>query len=179
MDKNLKLAVICSFTFAMSMFIFAWQKEYIIFRFKSLSYQGNSSASHEKKTVNLFYWVHDRWNKEETNIIWSNNIAESIGAIVKSWLILIEEEKLINKKITLLSSLLGPNKNELYLSFDRNLIDDEESTISKLMLIESLLKTLRENSNQITKVRLLKHHQTIWDNHLDLYHSWPIEGFLS
>ena len=178
MNKNLKIVVICLSAFVIAFFVFAWNEEYIIFKFRSLSYQSNCLI-HKKKSVNLYYWVHERWNKEAINLIWSDNIAQDVSSLIKSWLILIEEEKLIDKKITLISCLVGQNNNEVYLTFDRNLIDNEQSTISKLMLIESLLKTIRENIGQVNKVRLLKHHQAICDNHLDLYHSWPIEGFLN
>ncbi len=178
MNHNLKWTIICATSFLVALLFFACRNEYIILNFRSLTNKSHAIAP-KKKNINLFYWTHERWNKEEVEVIWTSNLQNNIATMVKSWLILIEEEKLIDKKITLLSALVAANQNELYISLDRNPFDDDQSTIKKLMLVESLLKTLRENKVPIKKVRLLKHHQTIWDHHLDFYHPWPIEGFLT
>lgn len=178
MNDNQKWAVICGVSFLAAFLLFACRNEYIILNFRSFRYKSANIAI-KKKHVNLFYWDHNRWNKEEVEVIWTRSTQADIESLVKSWLILMEEEKIIDKKINLISALVSINQNEAYLSFDRNPFDDEQSTFKKLMFVESLLKTIRESKAQIKKVRFLKHHQTIWDHHLDFYHSWPIEGFLN
>lgn len=177
MNTNIKWIIICCASLIGAFSLFAIRNDYIIFNFRSLR-QSDNQILQNKKTIKLFYWNHDRWNKEDCEVIWSANTQSDISSIIKSWLVVVEEEKLIDKKINLMSALVSANKNEVYLSFDRNPFDDDQSTIKKLMLAESLLKTLRENNIAIKKVRFLKHHQTIWDHHLDFYHAWPIEGFL-
>lgn len=130
-----------------------------------------------KKNINLFFWQNEKWHKESTEIIWSDSISQNCFIIVSNWLNILDEEKIIDKKISLQNALSSSNEQEIYLSFDRVLFNDESSTFDKLMLIESLLKTLRDNDIEIKKVNFLVHNQEMRDNHLDFSHSWTITGF--
>jgi len=80
--------------------------------------------------------------------------------------------------VSLQNVLISIDETEVYISFDRNLLNEENSTKEKLMLIESLLKTLRDNEITVQQVHLLVHHQEMLDSHLDFSHAWPIIGFL-
>ena len=177
MNKNLKYFILSLLASALALIFFAWRRETIIFNFRSTRFQDQKKA-YQKKKVTIYFWQNNSWNKEQVDIITTGSLGQEISALTKAWLTLIEEEKVIDKKITVQTAIVSPNGQEVYLSFDRNPFGERESTIEKLMLTESLLKTLRENQVPIKKVRFLKHHQSIWDPHLDFYHPWPIEGFL-
>ena len=128
-----------------------------------------------KKTVKLIYWDR-KWDKEELELIWSDDISQNLHYLINTWLTLLDEEKVMSKKVSLQSALLS-NK-DAYLSFDRNPFNPEDSTFEKWMWVEGLLKTIKQNDIILQNVYLLTHHQTIIDDHLDFSRPWPITGFL-
>lgn len=133
----------------------------------------------QQKNVLLFFWAHQAWHQENTQIVWNEYKAQNMYYLINSWLSLLDDEKLIPKKVSLQAAMFNPSNTELYLSFDRSLFYKESSTYEKWMLIESLLKTLRENDATTHTVRLLIHHQPMTDPHLDFSSGWPIGGFLN
>lgn len=157
---------------------FGIQNDFIIFRWptRTSPIQIDKNLS-TKKSIKLFYWNNSKWMNESIDILISGNTQDDIQHIIISWLNLLDEEKII-EKISLQTALISENSNELFLSFDRNLISEEISTYEKLMLIEGLLKTLRENGIKIPKINFLVYHKTMQDAHLDFSNPWPLEGFL-
>ncbi len=145
---------------------------------RSISLTNLSPANISKKNVVLFYWRHDRWQHEDTEILWSDDVSYTIQQLISRWLVLIDEEQLIPNKIELQAVLINTT-GEIYISFDRYPFDEEVSTFQKIMFIEGLLKTLRENNINIQGINFLVHHQPLQDSHLDFSHSWPLQGFLS
>ena len=89
----------------------------------------------------------------------------------------MEDEKIIDTDIQLLSAIITENK-ELFLSFNKDLFDKQSATLYKMMIIESLLKTLRENHISVQSVRFLVHHQTMIDDHINFNISWPMNGYI-
>ncbi len=132
----------------------------------------------EKKKIKLFYWHHDKWNHESKEIIWSPNKTLTIKYLIDSWLTLMDEEKLMEKKTSLQSAIIGSNEHDVYLSFDRNPFSKEVPVFEKWMWIEGLLKTLRDNDLKIQNIRFLVHHHDMHDSHLDFSNPWPSIGFL-
>src|SRR5690606_23993747 len=94
-------------------------------------------------------------------------------------LTLLEEEQVLEKKASLQSVTQSISSNDVYISFDRTPFNEDAPTFDKLMIIESILKTLRENGITIPNIYFLVHHQIMKDLHLDFSHAWPIEGFLN
>jgi len=84
----------------------------------------------------------------------------------------------MEKKITVQTVLLSTSDQVAYLSFDSDPLSKESSTFDKWMLIEGLLKTIRENSVRLQQIQLLVHHQLMQDPHLDFSKPWPVDGFL-
>ncbi len=115
---------------------------------------------------------------EETELIWSDDLAKTIELLINSWLSLLDEEEIIEKRITVQSVALCPRQQEAYLYFDRYPFNKEESTFEKCIFLEGLLKTIRHNDIKIQLVRFLVHHEPMQDYHLDFSNSWPIAGFL-
>ena len=132
----------------------------------------------EKKEVSLFYWHNKKWNKETVSLLWSEDLSKNIKYLVNSWLNLLEEEAIMKDRVRNQTVLLSSSLTQAYLSFDRNLLHKESSTHKKLMLIEGLLKTMRENNIELQSIYFLVHHEIMQDYHLDFSNSWPIYGFL-
>jgi hypothetical protein len=66
----------------------------------------------------------------------------------------------------------------IYLSFDHNVLNKEETVFKKWMLIEGLLKTILSSNISITHVQFLVQHQQLHDAHLDFSVPWPVHGFM-
>lgn len=132
-----------------------------------------------KKTVTLYFWRHETWHHETTQLVWTEHEAQNISYLINSWLSLLDDEKITSKKISLQTAMFNQSGNELYLSFDHALFSKEATTYDKWMLIEGLLKTLRENGFSNNAMRFLVHHQSMNDAHLDFNSPWPMHGFMA
>ena len=123
------------------------------------------------------YWHNGAWQTEHQELIWGSNTEKNCLYLINTWLTLLDEEGIMEKRVTLQTALLSPSGQEIYLSFDRSPFQPEDSTFAKWMWIEGLLKTLRENEVKLTNVQILVHHQPINDQHLDFTNPWPLQGF--
>jgi hypothetical protein len=194
-NNYFKLSII---TFSLGSLFLALQKEWIVVRSPfapqhNLAEIRQNLASTKQKLI-IYYWADQRWNCETTDAISTNNRTKDLKHLVTSWLNLLSEEKILCQKPALQSVLLDQQAKNLYLSFDRALFTGTESTKEKLLIIESLLKTIREHqttqpaklinkfsvTNQIAieTITFLVAHQSMSDTHLDFTISWPIKGFL-
>lgn len=161
----------------------AYQKEWIILLLPQQTADFDNKEeikdkSFSQKNIILFFWKHEQWQKEQISMIWSPDLGINIKTITNNWIILLEDEKIIDTDIQVLSAVLTPNK-ELFLSFNKNLFHDQSSTFNKLMITHSLLKTIHENKIPINSIRFLIHHQIMVDDHLNFLESWPITGYIT
>lgn len=179
MNKNFYITI-SIIALSLGLLLVLYQKELIILRLPSYNKNDalNINKKAIKKNITLWYWNNSKWNPEKVDSIWSTNELENIHILVSNWLTLMEEEKVIDKKVILQNVLPAINEAEAYISFDRTIFNEENSTFNKLMVIESLLKTLKENGVKAQKVKLFVQHQPMTDSHLDFSHPWPITGFL-
>ena len=76
------------------------------------------------------------------------------------------------------SALITPSGIS-YLSFDRTILNKEETIFKKWMLIEGLLKTIASTNLSITQIQFLVQHQQLQDIHIDFSIPWPIHGFIA
>ena len=163
---------------------FAYMQEWIILRMPhtlSIAHQDISTSvanQWSKKRVKLSYWHKGTWHTEDQDLIWSNDTSTNIGYLINSLLTLLDEEMIMEKKVTLQTVLLATTGNQAYLSFDQNPLSLESSTYTKWMWLEGILKTLRDNGIPIRSVHFLVHHQPLEDDHLDCSRGWPLTGFL-
>lgn len=153
------------------------EHQWILFRFPTRLPPTTLQLSHHKKKIILYSWHHDAWQKETKEIVWPEQLAQALQNLITTWLIFIQEEQPDIKKISLQSIALGPNLQDLYISFDRNPFFKQSPTFEKLMWIESLLKTLANNAIPVSNVFFLVNHQPLYDTHLDFSQSWPLKGF--
>lgn len=179
-NKNKQYIYISIACFIMGMLLISIQKNWIVFRFSSYNLPRKiNQPSFSKKEITMFFWKNNHWNSEKTNIIWSSDQATNITNTVQNWLVLLEEEDITINKISLQSALITQSEQTAYLSFDQTLFNKNHNTYLKLMLVESLLKTLRENGIKTPNIQILAHHQLIKDSHLDFSQAWPLLGFTS
>lgn len=167
-------------SFVIGIALYAYQKEWLIIvpPYATAIHQSESidqDVQHHK--VALYFFKHKQWQKEEINCIWSSDIAQNVKTVTNNWLTLLEDEKIIDKDIQVVSAVISSNK-ELFLSFNKDPFNKQDATYTKLMIIQGLLKTIHENKIAVQSVRFLIHHQTLIDDHLNFSISWPISGFI-
>lgn len=177
--KTVKLILIALLTAGIGMLLYAWHRGWIIIKLPSVQHTtaGNEQLPQNfKKNITLYYWYHDKWQRENIELIWATDSAKTIEYIANSWLALLDEEQVMEKKVTVQTVALTQSKYA-YISFDRSPFNKEQTTHDKLQLIEGLLKTIRENEVKLQGIHFLVQHQPLVDAHLDFSNSWPLNGF--
>lgn len=180
--KQLSIIALIFSCFIIGLAFHAYQKEWIILVFPhqtadlQTQAQNSDDATFTQQKITLFFFKHEQWQKEHNIVIWSFDTAINAKTITNNWLTLLEDEKLIDTDVQLLSAVI--TNKELFLSFNKNLFDSQNSTYTKLMILHSLLKTVHENKIPVQSVRFLVHHQTLIDDHLNFSISWPITGYI-
>lgn len=175
--NNNKYIIICIATFLLSLLLFAYHKEYIIFNFHRKIKNESRVNSSQKQNIVLHFWQQNEWHTEHASLLFSDNAISNIQQLVSRWAQLLNEEKIIKKKIGLQSATITFDKQELIVSFDRIPWNKELSTFDKWMTIEGFLKTIKTIDSSIKKVRFLVNQQSLQDPHLDFTNAWPITGF--
>ena len=175
-----KIMIASIIFFIFGTIFFAYQQQWIIFIFPQYTQKIDPTNLHQsvqRKNITLHFWKNKKWNHEQSTIIWSADQAQNIKFLCNSWFNLAEDENITDNDILLLSAIVTTN-NEAFISLNKFPFNKSDSTFSKLMFIESLLKTLRTNNISIQSIRFLIHHQPFDDDHLNFDVSWPISGFL-
>jgi hypothetical protein len=178
MNPRLTLIVITIFAGIIGCILYAINHQWIIIQYKQSTITSSPSPK-TKKERTFYYWHNNRWHTETQELIWSAQLHDNIEILVANWLSLLDAEQIIPKKVTVQSIALSPTQQELYISFDRNLMPKEWSIRQKWMLIEGLLKTFRNNDIPLNTIHFFVHHQPMIDAHLDFSCSWPLSGFAS
>jgi len=170
----------CFILFFIGSLFFLYQESWIIIT-SPFSRQNEQTISLQNntiyKTITLYGWQQNEYKTESTEIIYSDNIAQNLTLLLNSWLIFLEDEHITDKQTQVMSVALPHSKTEAFISLNQQPFDPAWSTYRKLMWIESMLKTIRENKIPISSIRLLVHHQPLQDDHLQFDISWPITGF--
>jgi hypothetical protein len=133
----------------------------------------------QKKNITLALFKKGSWHFEDKELLFSNNIVKTMTYLVSSWLTLLAEEEVMDKKVTLQAVLIDAPTKEVSLSFDRNPFSRNASTFQKVMWVEALLKTILLSGLQVQSVRFLVNHKPLADAHVDFSCPWPITGYLS
>lgn len=157
---------------------FAVYNQWILFRSPFVAQITMPQSSMiQKKQIILHYFHRDTWKIEKQEILWSENVDKNIFQLINAWLAVLDEERIISKKIMLQSALISAS-GCVYLSFDHNILNKEETIFNKWMIIEGLLKTVMCNDIAISHIQFLMQHQQMHDAHLDFSLPWPIHGFM-
>jgi hypothetical protein len=145
---------------------------------KRMAKSPQATSAVQRKKVALSFWKNNKWKVENSDILVSEDLATTLEHLLNAWLAILEEEQILDKKVTLQAVLITP-ADQAYISLDCSPFAREASTWTKLMWMEGLLKTIRENGAKIRQVQLLVHHKPLQDYHLDFSNPWPIQGFLA
>lgn len=160
--------------FLCGVLIYAWYHEYIIINPRKSFIIPHENSTH-KRTISLYHFK-EQWRADSLPLLLSQEDTQNARILVGRWLEIALDEGLIKKKVSVQTAFITSNQ-ELILSFDRSIFAKESSTFDKWMIIEGILKSLKENVPHIKNVRFLVNHQPFVDTHLDLGNAWPISGF--
>jgi hypothetical protein len=181
MKKNIYF-IMCLILLSTGSLFFLYQESWIIFFIPHQQTPTNIVIEQNSKTKEATLWAfnsHTRsLKKESIEMIYSDDIAQNLKLLINNWFLFLEEEGLIDKQIIVQSVALCENSAQAFVSINQYPFDKSMSTYQKLMIIESLLKTIRDNNVEISAIRLLIHHKQIVDDHLNFNISWPIQGYL-
>jgi len=181
--KKMLYVIICTLLLSIGSIFFFYQESWFVF-FIPQKQTNTRSATHacsSAKEVTLWAWNNNsRFLKKETaEIIYGPDITQNIKLLLNSWFLFLEEEGLTDKQIIVQSVALSPCATQAFISINQYPFDKSASTHHKLMLIESLLKTIKENDIHILFIRLLIHHKPLIDDHLNFDVAWPVQGYLA
>lgn len=159
---------------------FLQQESWIIINWPSLSPSQTKLHSHIQQTqeVPLWIWNKDTFKQEMSEIILSNDHAQIIKQIVNNFFTACLETNSVDQQIIVQSVIVSNSGQEAFISLNQNPFNLQSSTFAKLMLMQSLLKTLQCTKSNITHIRLLVQHQPLTDQHLNFDISWPIQGYI-
>lgn len=161
-------------------FYFLYQESWIIIT-SPFEPQETINPSFKKnldyKPVTLYYLYQQSIKTETTEILYSENTADTIKNLINHWLLFLEDEQITSKETQVLSVALSQSKQEAFICLNQPPFNPMWNTFQKLMWVESMLKTIRNNNIPITTIKILVHHQPLQDDHLNFDISWPISGF--
>lgn len=179
-SRKLLYTLLSCILFSIGALYVALHNHWIIFKFPSYKKNTEEQArlrTRKKKVCNLSLWKNGRWQIEKTTLIWSDDITENITHLVNGWLVALYDEHITKKRVHLESVMVHLQSKKIYLSFDRSPLHKEWPVFAKWHLIESLLKTIRDNVTHIQDVHILVHHQPLIDQHLDFSQPWVLTGY--
>ena len=176
--KNFKLFIISSILLVGGVLFFLQQESWIMISFSKPTTYIKKNVSIQPKETPIWIFKNSAFKKEMTEIIFSNDHAQTIKLLINSWLVMLEEENIIDKQITVQSVILTPSGQDAFICLTESPLSKQASTHTKLMIIESMLKTLHDAKLGLANIRLLVHHQPMLDPHLNFDISWPISGFI-
>ncbi|HEV2916495.1 MAG TPA: hypothetical protein VGW78_02005 [Candidatus Babeliales bacterium] len=170
--------LLCVISIVVGVGIFCISHELIVIYIPkySLSTYNKSTPT---RTMKLYYWQEGIWHEQVIDSLAFSDIQEYITTLLSAWLVMMHEEQLFPYPIGLQSVLCSVHGDTVYLSFNGTFIQRNKSTYHNLMLVESLLRTLRENNiDAIRYCRFLVNHTPMIDTYFDFSQPWPIEGFI-
>ena len=169
-----------SISFGLGLCIYSYQKSWIVFRFpfaqESEIIVNQPEQQAKKVTITGYWYTKDRWYQETSTILWSSQ-EQNITQILNYWFETAFQEKVIFTDLHVETVALT-NQQEALISLDSSPFNSGMSIYEKLMIMESILKTLRMNNSKACYIRFLLHHEPLYDNHLDLIRAWHINGYL-
>jgi len=146
------------------------------------SFKKINHSETNKQKIDLYYWHNQQVKHEFAECLHnSKNQKDQIALCeqtINKWLQLLDEEDITRVRSTLQACSILPGNQELVLSFNRSFLPKEWSTYDKLMLVESLFKTLKAACPSFNFIRFMVQHEILQDDHLDFSRSWPITSFI-
>lgn len=140
-------------------------------------YKISHTFREQKKQIILFFFKNGAFKQEVEHIVLTENKQENIMILINRWLSLLADEQITPFRVNLQSASYDNSGTKVIISFEQSFLSASDSLYKKLMCIESLLMTIRQNAKEIQELYLLVHHQPLQDPHIDTSRAWPIHGF--
>lgn len=178
MKKHILFSAI-SACFFLGCLFYAFMHEYIIIRLPlSSALMPPDHAPHTfKKNIVISAWKSQEYMIERRDLLWSTDTSSNCCRLLNAWCAYAYDEGIISKNAHVDSAIITPKTQELYLSFDCFPFSKKASSYDTWMIIESILKTLRDNKIPISRIHFLVDHQPFTSSYLDFSQPWPLEGF--
>ncbi|MCC7415362.1 MAG: hypothetical protein IT346_04735 [Epsilonproteobacteria bacterium] len=136
-----------------------------------------TTAAVQKKVL-LSWWHNASWHIESSEIVWPADTSCALYALVKAWLVLLDEEQENAKPVAVQTAMLPSGSTTAYISFDRNPFGKQDSVYAKLRWFDGLSKSITSNGLSCTHIQLLVQHKPLLDVHVDFSHPWPVASFI-
>lgn len=130
-----------------------------------------------KKKLPCYYWNDGVIKKQNTSVVFRSNPAEILQLLISNWLVLLYEERILEKTVCVESLSLSSSEQEVYLSFDQSPFLRTWSIEKKWQLFDGLCRTIADSNLGIQTIVFFVNHEPMRDDHLDFSHPWPIDGF--
>jgi hypothetical protein len=178
--KKLFLYFISVLFFLGGILFFCYQESWIIINIpQNTGFIKLQKPTVKKSCVPLWAFKQNKWITETTEIIKNDAIVETLQNLLNSWFLFLEEEQILGQAITVTSVVMSPTNTLAFISLSQNPLNPQASTYESMMLMESMLKTIRENKIPIQSIQLLVKHQPLIDQRLNLSIPWQISGYIN
>ena len=178
MIKTTNLIIIALGCSLLGIGYYAWQQRWIIFNIP-VQFKQAPATAYTKKKATVYLWRRESWTRESVELLWANQESLDAQQLFQTTLTLLAEEHALKKKITVEHVLEHANHQQLLVFLDAAPFSKNMSIRTKLMIVESLLKTLRENGIKTSLISFFVNNQPLPDAHLDFSHPWPLLGFVN
>lgn len=179
MNKKIVIAASASTLIIGILFFLIYNNRIAIsFRFGHNAAENALLVRSEKKPIAVWYWINGTMKNDQRELLWSTSMVFNATNAINSWLAILDQEEAVAQPATIQDVSFSGDDQELIISFDRAPFGHDDAMYDKLMIIESLLKTLRGCEFAAQRVRFLVHHQPLSDAHLDFTKPWPMTGFV-
>lgn len=176
MTKTVRYLFIVLMCLGVGMIYYAWQSQLIIINIPRFYYT-HANTHCGKRKAQIYRWQDNKWVHEDVELLWTDQEADDARQLVQATLSLLSEAQVLNKKIVVERVLLSYNSQQLLIFFDKSPFSKNMAISTKLMIIESILKTLRANGIKTPFANFFVDNQPLPDSHLDFTISWPLQGF--
>jgi hypothetical protein len=180
MNKYLKYSLISFALFASGILFFAYQESWIIINIPQTSiWQNLQKPKTAQVDAKLWAFKSNQWIQEIKQIIKTDDTAQTVQNLLNSWFLFIKEEHIITKTITIQSCVLSPTKKIAFISLSHNPFTAQAMTYECLMIIEGILKSIRENKIELQEIQILLNHKPLSDHRLNMEIPWPVAGYMN
>ncbi len=133
-----------------------------------------------RKKVFMYFCKTTTFERTPIEILWTrDNHQENLNNLVGNWITQLQDEKLISHYVTLKSAAYSPISREGIISFSQSPFEPNWSIQQKWYCLESLCLSIREAEIPTTSLIFLVNNHPMEDEHLDLSHPWPLDGFIN
>lgn len=170
-----RLLIVGSLCFTLGGLLFMLHRNWLIIHIALFPSQtlNNVDASMQKNVafphpVTISYFKNNVWLHENSTVLWQeNDTAFTLKHLLKQWLQIIQDAHLINRHLAITTVAVASTSNDAFISLDAPLFNKEMAIKTKWFIIESLLRTIRDNGLMLHTISLLHHDHVMPDDHLD------------